>query len=103
MNIKDFYTQVRTSVTNESFDNLATLQLTKPDYFNWVMEVFYEMNVKSYPDSIALIWRYNEKERSYTFKNIYNEANQFLNFLRTHGIRKGNCIFSQLPLDPINW
>jgi acyl-coenzyme A synthetase/AMP-(fatty) acid ligase len=103
MNIHDFYSQVRASVANESFDNLAALQLTKPDYFNWVMEVFYEMNVTSYPDSNALIWRYNEKERFYTFKNIYNEANQFINFLRAHGTEKGSCIFSQLPLDPANW
>jgi len=103
MNINDFYTRVRTSVANENFDNLTTLQLNKPDYFNWVMEVFYEMNVKSYPDSNALIWRYNEKEKFYTFKNIYSEANQFLNFLRTNGIEKGDFIFSQLPLDPANW
>ena len=67
------------------------------------MDVFYEMNVKNYPDSNALIWRCKEKERFYTFESIYSEANQFLNFLRTHGIEKGNCIFSQLPLDPANW
>ncbi len=103
MNIKEFYTQVRADITNENFENLVTLQLTKPVYFNWVIDVFYEMNVKNYPDSHALIWRYNEKERSYTFESIYGEANQFLNFLRTHGIKKGNCIFSQLPLDPANW
>ena len=103
MNIKEFYTTVRTDITNENFGNLSTLELTKPEYFNWVMDVFYEMNVKSYPDSKALIWRYNEKERDYTFESIYGEANQFLNFLRRRGIEKGHCIFSQLPLDPANW
>ncbi len=103
MNIQEFYTEVRRAVTNEEFDKLPSLELTKPEYFNWVMEVFYEMNVKSYPESKALIWRYNERERFYTFKSIYNEANQFLNFLRNHSIKKGDCIFSQLPLDPSNW
>ena len=103
MNIKEFYTRVRTDITNENFENLSRLQLSKPEYFNWVMDVFYEMNVKSYPDSKALIWRYNEKKRDYTFESIYDEANQFLNFLRRHGIEKGHCIFSQLPLDPANW
>ena len=103
MNITDFYTQVRTAVTNERFDILPTLQLDKPEYFNWVMDVFFEMNVKKYPDSIALIWCYNEKEKRYTFESIYNEANQFLNFLRAHGIEKGDCIYSQIPLDPANW
>ncbi len=103
MDIRDFYTQVKTLVANENFDRLAGLVLDKPEHFNWVMDVFYEMNVKSYPDSNALIWRYNEKEKVYTFQDIYNEANQFLNYLRGNGIKKGDSIFSQLPLDPSNW
>lgn len=103
MNIHDLFTQVRKSVANEDTHDLNKLQLTKPEYFNWVQEVFYEMNVKCYPSSQALIWRYNEKERIYTFKNIYEEANQFLNFLRSHGVQKGNSIFSQISLDPANW
>lgn len=103
MNIHDLFTQVRKLVANEDTHDLNKLQLTKPEYFNWVQEVFYEMNVKCYPSSQALIWRYNEKERIYTFKNIYEQANQFLNFLRSHGVEKGNSIFSQISLDPANW
>lgn len=103
MNIHDLFKQVRKLVANENTHDLNKLQLTKPEYFNWVQEVFYEMNVKCYPNSQALIWRYNEMERIYTFKNIYEQANQFLNFLRSHGVKKGNSIFSQISLDPANW
>ena len=103
MNIHDLFTQVRKSVANEDTHDLYKLKLTKPEYFNWVQEVFYEMNVKCYPESQALIWRYNEKEKIYTFQNIYEKANQFLNFLRSHGVKKGNSIFSQISLDPANW
>jgi acetyl-CoA synthetase len=103
MNIHDLFTQVRKSVANEDIHDLHKLKLTKPEYFNWVQEVFYEMNVKCYPESQALIWRYNEKEKIYTFQNIYEKANQFLNFLRSHGVNKGNSIFSQIALDPANW
>lgn len=103
MNIHDLFTQVRKSVANEDTHDLNKLKLTKPEYFNWVQEVFYEMNVKCYPESQALIWRYNEKEKIYTFQNIYEKANQFLNFLRSHGVNKGNSIFSQIALDPANW
>lgn len=103
MNIHDLFTQVRKLVANQDTHDLNKLQLTKPEYFNWVQEVFYEMNVKYYPNSQALIWRYNEMERIYTFKNIYEQANQFLNFLRSHGVKKGNSIFSQISLDPANW
>jgi acetyl-CoA synthetase len=81
MNMHDLFTQVRKSVANEDTHDLNKLKLTKPEYFNWVQEVFYEMNVKCYPESQALIWRYNEKEKIYTFQNIYEKANQFLNFL----------------------
>jgi acetyl-CoA synthetase len=103
MNIHDLFTQVRKSVANEDTHDLDKLKLTKPEYFNWAQEVFYEMNVKCYPESQALIWRYNEKEKIYTFQNIYEKANQFLNFLRSHGVNKGNSIFSQIALDPANW
>lgn len=103
MNIHDFFTQIKKSVAIEDTQDLNKLKLTKPEYFNWMQEVFYEMNVKCYPDSQALIWRYKEKERIYTFKSIYEEANQFLNYLRSHGIKKGNSIFSQISLDPANW
>ena len=103
MSIKEFYLQVRSEITNDLYGNLAGLKLTKPERFNWVMEVFYEMNVKSYPDSNALIWRNSEIEKYYTFEKIYETANQFLNFLRKHGIEKGNRIYTQLPVVPANW
>ncbi|MEN9610465.1 MAG: hypothetical protein RLZZ628_1279 [Bacteroidota bacterium] len=103
MNIKEFFNQVRSELQNERFDKLDALKLTKPDYFNWATDVFYEMNVKNYPDSKALIWRYYEQEQHYTFKDIYQRANQFLNFLRNHQIQKGNRVYTQLSLDPANW
>jgi len=49
MNIHDLFTQVRKSVANEDTHDLHKLKLTKPEYFNWVQEVFYEMNVKLLP------------------------------------------------------
>lgn len=103
MNIQEFYSQARVYIADERFEHLADLKLTKPEYFNWVRDVFYTMNVKTHPDSKALIWLYYNKEKHYTFGAIYHEANQFLNFLRNHGIEKGNCIYTQLPLVPVNW
>jgi acetyl-CoA synthetase len=103
MSLHDLFTKVRTAVANEEFKQPGHVILTKPEHFNWVMEVFYEMNVKAYPDSTALLWRYHQKEKSFTFREIYDETNRFLNFLRRHGIVKGDRIFSQLPLDPANW
>lgn len=103
MEIKKFFNQVRSDIANDKFDTLATYALRKPQYFNWLEDVFYAQDVKSNPEGIALIWRYNNQEKHYTFKGIYEETNQFLNFLRKHGIEKGNRIYTQLPLVPANW
>ncbi|WP_349771386.1 AMP-binding protein [Haliscomenobacter sp.] len=103
MDIKDFFSKVREDVSKEQFDNLAGLIVHKPEYFNWVMDIFYDLNVKKHPSSTALIWRHYAEEKRYTFEGIYSAANQFLNFLRKHGIQKGSCIYTQLPLDPANW
>ena len=86
MGLHDIFVKVRTAVTNEHFDERNDLTLTKPEFFNWVEEVFYELNVKVFPESKALLWRYNQKEKSNTFLEIYSEANRFLNFLRRHGV-----------------
>ncbi|MCF6297234.1 MAG: AMP-binding protein [Flavobacteriaceae bacterium] len=103
MNIKDFFKQVRASIANSEYDKLATYQLEKPEYFNWVEEIFYELNVKAFPNDCALIWKYNDKEEIYSFQQMYELANQLLNFMRKHGCEKGDTIYTILPVIPANW
>ena len=103
MEIKDFFVKVREDIARESFDDLTNLQLHKPEYFNWATAIFEDLNVNQHPDQPALIWKYYAKEKHYTFKSIYAESNQFLNFLRKNGIQPGQAIYTQLPLDPANW
>ncbi len=103
MEIKAFFQKVREEIANEQYQNLAEIDLDQPEFFNWVMDVFCPLNLEPYPAAEALIWRHNEKEKRYTFKSIYATTNQFLNFLHKHGVQQGNCIYTQLPLDPANW
>jgi acyl-coenzyme A synthetase/AMP-(fatty) acid ligase len=103
MDIKEFYIQARAAITNENFDSLHALELTRPVYFNWVMDVFYELNVKNYPASNALIWRYTEKERFYTFETMYGQANQFLNFCGSMVSKKAIASFHNSHWIPANW
>lgn len=103
MSINDLFTQARKAISDGDNDRLNSIQINKPEYFNWTEQVFFELNVKRHPDSPALIWIYKEKEKIFTFQGIYEASNQFLNFLRSRGIEKGNCIFSQISLDPTNW
>lgn len=103
MKISQFFSQVRAAIETEQFDRLADFPLKKPTRFNWVKDIFYPLNVKQNPSGKALIWRNGEQEKHYTFQQIYQQSNQFLNFLRKHGIEKGDKIYTQLPVVPANW
>lgn len=103
MNIQSFFQAAREAIATEQYHTLQALQIDYPSSFNWVTDIFCELNLKTHPDAEALIWRHNEKEKRYTFQSIYSEANQFLNFLRKHSIQQGDHIYTQLPLDPANW
>ncbi len=103
MNIVNYFKKVRTAISTNQLDQIANLQLDKPLHFNWVEEIFHELNVKAYPKSTALIWRYGTQEQHFSFLEIYEEANQLLNFMRRHGCQQGNRIYSFLPLIPANW
>src|SRR5699024_4177404 len=61
------------------------------------------MNVNERGNDKALIWIYNKDRKDYTFKDLRDQSNQFLNILRKYGIKKGDKMIAQLPLLPINW
>ncbi|OJJ21870.1 branched-chain amino acid aminotransferase [marine bacterium AO1-C] len=103
----DFYREARNLIAQEKFDQLNTLSVDKPEYFNWVVDVFEGMNLKDYGESEALIWVSNvgeqKQEKRYTFRQISEESNQFLNFVRAHGVTQSNYMYTQIPLLPANW
>ncbi len=99
----DLFKHVRQLIKDDQFDELDKLSPEKPDYFNWYAEVFEPLNVKQHPDQKALLWIYNNQRQDYTFKDLHQKTNQFLNLLREHGIKKGDKLFAQLPLVPVNW
>ena len=103
MNIQDYFRQVRTDIAQENYSKLGTYELDKPEAFNWVEEIFYPLNVQDSPDSPALIWRYRDQQRTYSFQEMYQLSNQLLNFLRKKGCKQGDRIYSLLPLVPANW
>lgn len=98
-----YYRQIRSLITEEKFEKLSHYQLRKPVEFNWVRDIFEPMNVASFPDSPALIWHHDEKERHFSFREMSNLSNQFLNFIRRYGISKGDLFYTQLSLVPANW
>ncbi|MBX2876277.1 MAG: AMP-binding protein [Saprospiraceae bacterium] len=103
MDIKSYFSKVRTDLASHDFRQLSQYQLDKPQYFNWVEDIFYPLNVESFPSDRALIWRYGSQEKIYSFKEIYESSNQLLNLMRKHGAQAGDHIYSLLPLVPANW
>jgi len=103
MKIQEYFQQVRADLAENKYGNLGNYELDKPEYFNWAEEIFHQLNVQAFPEGRALIWRYNEQERIFSFREMYNEANQFLNLMRKHGATQGDHIYSLLPLIPANW
>ncbi|MEL7534844.1 MAG: AMP-binding protein, partial [Bacteroidota bacterium] len=103
MEIKAYYQQARELIYQQKFNQLKDLKLDKPSHFNWVEEIFYELNVKNFGHEKALIWRSAKQEKSFSFQEIYDAANQLLNLLRAHGVQQGDRIYSLLSLVPANW
>ncbi len=103
MNTLELYRQVARAIEEKDFEALKFLKPVKPDYFNWVTDIFEPLNVKQFPNSRALIWKYNNQQEIFTFDEILARSNQFLNFIRKYGVAHGDNIFIQLPLVPPNW
>ncbi len=85
------------------FDRLNTMQL--PEYFNWAEEVFEGLHVKERGDQKALIWSNIEtgEKKEFTYAEFAAEGNKVVNFLREHGVEKGDSFYMMIPLLPEIW
>lgn len=101
--MKDLYTKIGKLLADKDYDALADLQIEKPEYFNWVTEVFEDIHVKESPDKTALLWTDGEVTHNYSFLTLYQRYNKLINFLRSKGIQKEDVILTQMMLQRINW
>jgi len=103
MDIVNFYSEVNRKIEKGELNSLSSLQLDKPDFFNWVEDIFYPVNVLEHGNSDALIWKYKNSKKVFSFNAIYKLSNQLVNYIRKYGGQKGDTIYSVLPLIPENW
>src|SRR4051812_9784517 len=103
MDILSFYSEVNSRIEKGELNSLPSLQLDKPNLFNWVEDIFYPLNVLEHGNSDALIWKYKNSKKVFSFEAIYKLSNQLVNYIRRHGGQKGDVIYSVLPLIPENW
>lgn len=103
MSVQELFNTIRFAIESEDFTKLNEIKIFKPEKFNWVRDIFEPHNVAKFGDQKGLIWKYNQQKEEYTFNDLSNKYNQFLNYLRKNGIKTGDKMFSQVPLLPITW
>jgi acyl-coenzyme A synthetase/AMP-(fatty) acid ligase len=103
MHTEKLYRQIRKMIAGKQHEALSALDITRPEKFNWVTEVFENINVKDHPHTQALVWTNGDQVKKFSFADLSVLCNRFLNFLRKHKLRPNDVIFSQMPLLPENW
>ncbi|MEK7664897.1 MAG: acetate--CoA ligase [Patescibacteria group bacterium] len=84
--------------------------LHKPPYFKWflegkinITENALDRHLEKNGNKIAFIWEpepTEEKQRTFTYKELSLEVNKFANVLRKIGVRKGDRVGIYLPMIP---
>lgn len=90
-------------IENQDFRKLEELEIIKPEYFNWVEEIFEGIHVKERPDATALHWTDGLQVIHFSFLQMRKEGNRLLNFLRNKGVQQQDILLTQLSLQPLTW
>lgn len=98
-----YFEEVSSIIKEEKFEKLKDLKIEKPEYFNWVSEIFEGIHVKNRPHKTALLWTDGNETKEFSFLELIEKTNQLLNFLRRKGVEQHDIVLSQLMLQPINW
>lgn len=101
--MEHLFRTIRELIATQNFDGLSSLHISKPEKFNWTKEIFEGIHVKDTPDALALLWTDGVVTNRYSFKDISNQSNQLLNFLRKKGIKQHDVLLTQMALQHINW
>lgn len=82
----------------------------KPPYFKWflggklnITENCLDKNLERIRNKVALIWEpesTDERERIFTYYDLYRKVNKFANALKKLGVKKGDKIGIYLPMIP---
>ena len=101
--MEQLFREIRQLIADGNFEALANLDIQKPETFNWAKEIFEGIHVKNTPDATALLWTNGSEVHNYSFKQISQQCNQLLNFLRNKGVAPGDVLLTQMALQSINW
>jgi acetyl-CoA synthetase/4-hydroxybutyrate---CoA ligase (AMP-forming) len=114
MSLESFYREamevntIRDMAKREAAAKLLFEKLNKaelPAKFNWAAEIFEGMHVKERGDQPALIWTDldTDAERQFTYQELAENGNKFLNFIRKNDVQKGDNLYMLTPIVPETW
>ena len=101
--MENIYRQIRDLIENQQFAALRELPVQKPAHFNWVKQVFEAIHVRETPHHTALLWTNGVEDQRFTFRELNQDCNQLVNFLRNKGVAQQDVVLTQMSLQPINW
>ncbi len=101
--MEKIFRTIRQLIADKQFDQLADLEIIKPEYFNWVKEIFEGIHVKDTPEAPALIWTDGRESIRYSFAAMSEASGRLLNFLRNRNVGQQDVILTQMALQPVNW
>lgn len=101
--LQEQFKTIRGYITNRQFSELNAFSFPVPTHFNWVKDIFEEINCAEFPDREALIWTDGSSVQHYSYDDLRKKTNQLLNFLRKHGVEAGDVLLSQMPQLPPIW
>lgn len=100
--MKDLYYKIKVALEQQDYQSLHDMEIEKPEFFNWVQEIFEGIHVKNNPNKTALLWTDGTNTKEYTFLTLQQRYNQLINFLQSKGIKQGDTLLTQLMLQRIN-
>jgi len=85
------------------FEKLNSMEF--PQYFNWAEDILEGLHVKERGDQTALLWADMDtgKERKLSYRELTEEGNRLLNFLRKNGVEQGQNMYMMIPIVPETW
>lgn len=101
--MKQLFSTVSRLIADGDYKALESLEIIKPETFNWTAEIFEGIHLNDTPDATALLWTDGITTTTWSFAQITAASNQLLNFLRSKGIEQQEVVLTQLALQPINW
>ncbi|MDL2269989.1 AMP-binding protein [Desulfosarcina sp. OttesenSCG-928-A07] len=95
--------QKREAAVKDFFQRLNRQEL--PEYFNWAAEIFEGLHVAERGNQLALIWTDldTDAEQQFTYKELAENGNRMLNFLRKQNVQQGDNIYMLAPIVPETW